>query len=467
MVNISIIVSFAAKNFGIGYKNDLPWKIPKDLSRFAKITKNSVVVMGRNTWESLPEDKRPLSDRFNIVVTTSPCLYRSTDKVVFVTDEELDSFLYTQKYSNNIYIIGGSSVYKKYMGVANTILATVIENQTPPQCDVFFPIDKFEEYEIVEYSPSETTQEGITYRYITYIKKTKKHEEYEYLNLLRDIVQNGNTRPDRTGVGTISVFGRQMRFDISRSVPFLTTKFLAWKAVVKELLWFLSGKTDSKILESQGVNIWKGNTTREFLDNRGLSHYKEGDIGPLYGVSFRSFNCEYHGCEEDYKGQGYDQLTELIKGLKTDPYSRRHLLTTYNPAEVSKCVLAPCHGIAIQFYVEEIEGTKFLSCHTYCRSQDTFLGTSFNIASYAILTYIIAKKCSMHPKDLVFSTGDTHIYSNHLNQVKLQLTRKPLPFPVLEVSDSIKDKDWEDITIDDFNLVGYMHWAAIKAEMAV
>ncbi len=467
MVNISIIVSFAAKNFGIGYKNDLPWKIPKDLSRFAKITKKSVVVMGRNTWDSLPADKKPLVDRLNVVVTTQPFMYKSNDTTVYVTMEELDSFLKTQTYSSNVYIIGGASLYKQYMGVATTIYATVVENQKPPECDVFFPVENFDNYEIVEYTPSENTPEGIMYRFITYLKRTKPHDEYEYLNLLKDIIKNGNVRPDRTGVGTVSVFGRQMRFDISRSVPFLTTKLLAWKAVVKELLWFLSGQTDSKILEAQGVNIWKGNTTREFLDNRGLSHYKEGDIGPLYGVSFRSFNCEYHGCEHDYKGQGFDQLTELINGLKTDPYSRRHLMTTYNPAEVSKCVLAPCHGIAIQFYVEEVEGRKFLSCHTYCRSQDTFLGTSFNIASYAILTYLIAKKCGMHPKELVFSTGDTHIYSNHMEQVALQLSRKPLPFPVLELNDSIKDKPFEEITIDDFSLVGYMHYPSIKAEMAV
>ncbi len=467
MVNISIIVSFASKNFGIGYKNDLPWKIPKDLSRFARITNNSVVVMGRNTWESIPTNKKPLVNRLNVVITSNPSLFQSNDQVVYMNIEELDAFLKVQTFSNNVFIIGGVGLYKKYMGVASTIFATVIENPKPPECDVFYPVDNFDKYEIVEYSPSETTVDGLVYRYITYVKKTKPHDEYEYLNMLQDIIKNGNVRPDRTGVGTISVFGRQMRFDISRSVPFLTTKFLAWKAVVKELLWFLSGQTDSKILESQGVNIWKGNTSREFLDNRGLSHYKEGDIGPLYGVSFRSFNCEYQGCEHDHKGQGFDQLKELINGLKTDPYSRRHLMTTFNPAEVSKCVLAPCHGIAIQFYVEEVEGVKFLSCHTYCRSQDTFLGTSFNIASYAILTYIIAKKCGMHPKDLVISTGDTHIYSNHIDQVNLQLTRKPLPFPVLELSDSIKEKEFEEITIDDFNLVGYMHWPTIKAEMAV
>ena len=468
MVDVNIVVSFASKGFGIGVNNNLPWHIPDDLARFARLTKGSVVVMGHNTWMSIPQDKRPLKERLNVVVTSKPSEHVSKENVVFLGGEELDSFIACQRYSQTINVIGGVSMYKRYMGVANRVYATVVENDNPPVCDTFFPVDNFDGYDIEEASEQHTTPEGIKYRYITYIKRDIPHDEYVYLHLLQDILDKGKARPDRTGVGTVSVFGRQMRFDISKSVPFLTTKFLAWKSVIKELLWFMRGETDSKILEAQGVGIWKGNTSREFLDKRGLSEYQEGDIGPLYGVSFRSFGCEYKGCGHNHVGEGFDQLTELLHGLKNDPFSRRHLLTTYNPSVVSKCVLAPCHGIAIQFYVEEEQDGKMqLSCHVYCRSQDTFLGTAFNIASYAIMTYIIAKKCSMTPRELIISTGDTHIYHNHIEQVKTQLKRKPFPFPVLELSDDVIEKDFSEITVDDFRLIGYMHHPSIKAEMAV
>jgi thymidylate synthase len=327
----------------------------------------------------------------------------------------------------------------------------------------------FKNYTLESFEPSsfsESYQCKTTLLHYKYI--SKPHQEYEYLNLMQDIIENGHIREDRTQVGTKSIFARQMRFDISQSVPIVTTKFLPWKMVMKELLWFLQGKTNSKLLEAQGVGIWKGNSTRAFLDQRGLQDYQEGDIGPMYGYSWRHWGHPYQGCSADYTNKGYDQLAELIENLKKDPFSRRHLLTTYNPAEVKNSVLAPCHGVATMYYVEkDAEGQQHLSCHVVCRSSDTFLGLSFNIASYAMMTYIIAKKCSMKPKDLILSTGDTHIYLNHLSQVQEQLSRDPLPFPVLEVADSVRDKPFEEITMEDFNLVGYMYHPAIKAPMAV
>jgi len=347
------------------------------------------------------------------------------------------------------------------------IYATVYENQIHGK-----NVDSLclQNYEIASYSQTKFSDDlQSKYRHITFSYGCG-HDEHKFLDLLKDILENGNKRDDRTCVGTISVFSRQLRFDISRSLPVLTTKFVPWKMVLKELLWFLRGETDSKTLEAQGVHIWKGNSTREFLDNRKLHHYRDGDIGPMYGFAWRHWGSSYEGCDANYSGEGFDQIAELIKGLKSDPFSRRHLLTTFNPADVEKSALAPCHGVATMFYVEQDksgESKGHLSCHVVCRSSDTFLGLSFNIASYAMLACIIAKKCDMKPKELIVSTGDTHIYNTHIEQVNLQLSRSPLPFPVLEISDAVREKAFEDITVEDFEVVGYIHHPTIKAPMAV
>lgn len=463
IVDVNIIVAFTNKKFGIGLNNSLPWSLPDDLKHFSKITKGSVVVMGKHTWNSIPNDKKPLKDRINVVVTTTPDKHIPIKNEVYVHPNNLDDYLCIFK---KIFVIGGAMLYKKYMGVASKIYATVIEKDY--DCDTYFPTDNFHHYEIDEYSELKNYN-GIDYRFITYIKNKSIHEEFKYLNMIKDIVDTGNERPDRTTIGTRSLFGKQVEFDISKSLPLLTTKFVGYKSILKELLFFMQGKTDSKILEKQGVNIWKDNTTRKFLDNRGLTNYEVGEMGPMYGYNWRYFGYPYEGSASDYNGKGYDQLTNLIKDLKNDPFSRRHLMTTFDPSTVEKSVLAPCHGLTIQFYVEIEKNTqdKLLSCHMYQRSVDTFLGFPYNIASYAMFTYILAKMCDMKPYKLVISTGDTHIYNNHVEQVKTQLSRKPFPFPRLELNDSIKNKNIEDIDVEDFNLVGYLYHPSIKAPMAI
>lgn len=332
--------------------------------------------------------------------------------------------------------------------------------------DVFSPPDFLKSYALDAFT-KEKNNTLLCYRK-SQMEEINSHEK-EYLNLLTDILTNGKERPDRTGVGTVGLFGRQLRFDLTSSIPLLTTKKMAWKSVVKELLWFLSGDTNSKTLEKQNVNIWKGNTSRDFLDKRRLYKYAEGDVGPLYPFSFRHYGADYEGAGKDYSQKGYDQWSHLLHGLRHDPFSRRHLMTTFNPAVVPQCVLPPCHGIAIQFYVERPEANDpyDLKCHVYCRSSDTFLGLPFNIASYAILTYIVAKLCDMKPCELIISTGDTHIYKNHIDQVKEQLKRTALPPPKLMVKDTIKDKDITEVSLSDFELIGYFSHPPIKADMAI
>ena len=466
----SIIVAFSSKGFYIGNEGKIPWNIPDDLKHFAELTKDSVIVMGRKTYESIPNNKRPLKNRMNVVVTSEPLKYYQQtkyDNLVYVTMEELDSFLTSYK-DKKVFIIGGESLYKRYVGKALKIYATLVDISLN-SCDTKFPVEHLGCYEIESYSPS-YEKDNIKYQYITYkLSQTSKksYNEQIYIDHMKNIIENGDVREDRTGTGTTSVFGGQLRFDISKSIPILTTKFVPFQLTVKELLFFLKGQTDSKILEEQGVNIWRGNTSKEFLEKRGLVDYEIGDMGPMYFWVIYFMGAEYKGCNHDYTGQGINQLEKLIKGLKEDPWSRRHMMTTFCPIYVDQGVLPPCHGIVINYYYSEKEDKKYLSCHVYIRSSDGFLGLPINILSYAILTYIIAKKCGYLPYELIISFGDGHIYTNHIDFVKLQLERPTLPFPVLELSDDIINKDFKDIELSDFSMIGYLSHPSIKAPMAV
>lgn len=303
---------------------------------------------------------------------------------------------------------------------------------------------------------------------LKYVNYFDAHPERVYLTMLENILDKGILREDRTGTGTLSLFGDQVRFDISTNIPILTTKFVPWRMVVEELLWFMRGDTNSKNLEAKNINIWKGNTSREFLDGRGLTHLPDGDIGCGYGFQWRHFGGEYINCHSKYDAtNGFDQLQNVINLLRNDPFSRRILMTAWNAKDIDKMALPPCHN-QVQFYVTvDAAGAKHLSCHMYQRSVDTFLGFPWNILSYSVMTYILAMKADMKPKELIISTGDTHIYRNHITQVQAQLQRKPLPWPIMKLSAGIKDKAIEEITIDDFNVSGYFHHQAISANMAV
>lgn len=474
-MGIYIIVAFSSKNLGIGNNGTIPWKIKEDLQRFKELTTGSVVIMGRKTWDSI--GKKALPGRTNIVLTNNKDIggdalfmgesdVKSYVKSYLKSSGESESGSTITNDNKDIFIIGGESVYRAYMGIAIKIYATHVFGDY--ECDTFFPSLNFDKYEIENVSNTMTSESGTKYMYVTYNLSSELHDEYNYLYTLENIYINGSKRPDRTGVGTISMFSPDtLRFDISKNIPLFTTKQVGFKSVLKELLWMLRGETDSKILESQGVGIWRDNTTREFLDNRGLCNYKEGWLGPLYGYNWRHFGYKYIGGDIDYNGKGYDQLEKLIEGLKKDPYSRRHMLTTYDPSVIDKCVLAPCHGIVIQFYVDGDGNDKTLSCTVYIRSNDMFLGNPYNTTSYSILTYIIAMKCGMKPKTLNLVLGDAHIYSDHVEQVCQQIKRKPYPFPVLVINKDVKDKDWKDIKVDDFEVRGYLHHPKIVGKMAV
>jgi thymidylate synthase len=295
--------------------------------------------------------------------------------------------------------------------------------------------------------------------------KEMKHPEYAYLDVLKDILATGEHRPDRTGVGTISKFGLQMRFDLTKGFPAITTKKLAWKSVVSELLWFISGSGDERKLKeilhgdstSDKKTIWSDNAESPYW--RTKSKFK-GDLGRVYGVQWRTWRAPVFGANK-MGLRHVDQLQDLINSLTNDPYSRRHIITAWNPGELDAMALPPCHMMS-QFYITT-DGK--LNCQMYQRSADMFLGVPFNIASYALLTHMLAHVCNLYVGELVITFGDAHIYENHVDQVKEQLERKPLDLPNIVLNADVQNIN--KFTMQDIELTDYQSWDAIKADMAV
>ncbi|XP_053695480.1 thymidylate synthase [Sabethes cyaneus] len=286
-------------------------------------------------------------------------------------------------------------------------------------------------------------------------------DEKQYLDLIRKILETGSKRLDRTGVGTFSIFGTQMRYNLrNNTMPLLTTKRVFFRGVAEELLWFIRGSTNAKELQEKNVHIWDGNSTREFLDSAGFADREEGDLGPVYGFQWRHFGAKYKTCHDDYSGQGVDQLAEVIKRIQTTPNDRRIIMSAWNPIDIPQMALPPCHCLA-QFYVADGE----LSCQLYQRSADVGLGVPFNIASYALLTHMVAHVTGLKAGDLVHTTGDTHIYLNHVKALEEQLGRSARPFPTIHFKRIVKTID--NFQFEDLDLRDYNPYPAIKMEMAV
>jgi len=306
----------------------------------------------------------------------------------------------------------------------------------------------------------------------THLKK--KHEEYQYIDLIKKILEEGTDEEGRNGK-TRSIFGHMMRFSLKDgTIPILTTKKVAWKTCLKELLWFIRGDTDNKKLQAQNVHIWDANASKEFMASRGLSHYEDGLLGPLYGWQWRRFNAPYDfntGTVSSYddefmnmvdaRDKGVDQLQQIIDALK-DPKernSRRLVMSAWNPCQLDQMCLPPCH-VLCQFNVHD--GNK-LSCALYQRSCDTFLGSSFNIASYSFLTHLLAKHCGLEAHEFVYFMGNCHIYENAIDACQLQITREPYPFPTVSIKQIRENID--DYQVEDFEIHNYQSHDAIKVAM--
>ena len=289
------------------------------------------------------------------------------------------------------------------------------------------------------------------------------HPEKQYLNLVKDVLIQGDTKIGRNGA-TKSIFGAQMRFNLrNNTIPLLTTKKVAWKTCLRELLWFIHGSTDNEILRKQKVNIWNKNATKEFLESRGLS-YKKGDLGPIYGHQWRFFNAKYDDCTSDYTNKGVDQLQNVIDALQgthpsEDKYSRRLLVNAWNPCQLNEMALPPCH-VLFQFYVNQRDE---LSCSLYQRSGDIGLGVPFNIASYSFLTHLIAHHCGLKVGEFVHTIADCHIYDDHFDALETQVMREPYEFPKLYIHS--KHTDINDYKERDFTVQDYKYHSKLTMEM--
>jgi thymidylate synthase len=288
-------------------------------------------------------------------------------------------------------------------------------------------------------------------------------EEQQYIDLIENIFENGTLESTRNG-NTKAIFGNMMRFSLKDGqIPILTTKKTAWKTCLKELLWFIQGHTDNKLLKNQNVHIWDANGSREFLDSRNLTNYEEDELGPIYGFQWRHFNAPYTNSQTDYSNQGIDQLMQAITMLK-DPSqrtSRRIIVSAWNPCQLDEMALPPCH-VLFQFHVKQ---NKYLSCSLYQRSGDVGLGVPFNIASYSFLVHIIAKHCDLEPDEFVYFLGNAHIYENHFDALQTQIKREPKPFPKISIKN--KHENIDDYTVNDIEfLTEYTYHDSIKMKMS-
>ena len=470
-------------DFIIGVNGNLLCNISDDFQWFQRVTKSSdknVLIMGYLTWKDLP--KKPLPGRLNIVISNS-----HKDEVnaspsrdaaghwtlVFSTFEEVKTYLETINY-HKIFVIGGSQifsyVFENYSKNINCIYETVAnisyeKNEGDKLHYITDTYDSLYSYETV-YHKNKVSR-GKIYGYNEMIdiscdfmihQRSEKinHEEYQYINLLKKIREEGVIKGGRNSE-VLSCFGEKMRFDLREGFPLLTTKKMGWKTILRELLWFLSGSTDNNVLQTKNVHIWDQNASREYMETRGLD-YEEGDLGPVYGFQWRHFGEKYKGKHIEYEG-GVDQIKQIIHLLKTEPTSRRIILSAWNPVDLDKMSLPPCH-VMTQFNVEG----DYLDAQLYQRSGDMFLGVPFNIASYAFLIHIIGKLTGYIPRYLHHVIGDCHIYKSHIDVVDKQLERIPLNLANIKINDI---EDIDTIKETDIQIIDYQCDNVIKADMIV
>lgn len=464
------IVICTDKKGGISKNGIIPWKYEEDSNYFRDIitrkynNNKNVIVMGRKTYEQMGLVK----NHINIIISNT--IIEINGAYIFNNINNCINWISENKYTN-IYICGGKNIYDYFLKLDNIKLYwTYIDYDY--ECDNFIDIKLLEDICINniknEYICSD--KKNNINNVLTFYKTNNiiNHEENNYLTIMKNIITNGSLTSGRNGY-TYSLFGEILKFKLS-SYPLLTTKKVFFKGVFEELMFFIRGQTNSKILSDKGVKIWEKNTTPEFLNSCNLD-YEQYDMGPMYGFQWRHFNAEYNGINYNYDNKGFDQLKYILSELKNNPSSRRILMTTYNPQFANKGVLFPCHGISIQFNTTKINDTYYLNISQNQRSCDYFLGVPFNIASYALLNYMICHilnndddcKYKFCPGELTMFLGDYHLYESHLLQAKRQTLRSPYIFPKLQFNKNIKNI--EDFELEDVELLFYDSYPNIQAEM--
>jgi dihydrofolate reductase/thymidylate synthase len=487
-MEFSIVAAFQFRDGGIGYQGGLPWpRNSADMQRFRNLTsyhdgmdeKRNALIMGRRTFESLPASVGKTGKRTLVVVssTLNPEDFIAGDDNQAHIERRLDAALKwcarPESHVERVFVIGGARLFEEAARSAWCDKAYISEFRgSAYPCDTFLSKAFFHAVTsttgtILDRVDNADGSQLVVSRYDV-AKHHENKDERQYLDLVQRCLRHGIERPDRTGVGTLAVFGAQMRFDLrDNAFPLLTTKRTFLRGIIEELLWMLRGATDARELQARNVRIWDGNTTRAFLDKTGLSSYPEGCCGPIYGYQWRHWGAEYDpatcGVREG-ANPGIDQLAQCIELIKRDPTSRRIVMTAWNPDQLDEMCLPPCH-MQVQFFVDTHRGE--LSTHMYQRSADMGLGVPFNIASYALLTIVMARLCGLRPGEFVHSLGDTHVYLNHVEQLKEQISRRPYLFPRLTVRPGANpDNAIDGFECGDFVLEHYRSHPAIKMPMA-
>ena len=454
-----MIVLIVARNKinGIGCLGGIPWRNQYDVEWFKKNTINHVVIMGNITYKSIG---KPLSDRINIVITND-CDKKHNNENLFYFTDIINAIIFAEKTypTKIIFVIGGASIYDyfKQNRLIDKELITEIDNDVA--CDRYYLSDNLNDNLSDNNNKVLLTklQDGTSIYQITHVN----HEEMKFLELMKEILHKGYDSDDRTNIGTKSLFGRQLTFNLRHGTfPLLTTRKMFFKGIFEELMFYLRGDTNALHLAEKGVKVWLPNTTREELDKRQLHNMPVGDMGHSYGFSFRHFGGEYKTCMHDYNDyNGFDQLTWLINEIKTNPNSRRLIISLWEPNMMHKTVLPPCL-YQYQFYVRD----GYLSCMMTQRSSDYFTAGGWNVATGALLTYLISIICNLKPDQLIWNIGDVHLYKNLIEQANMQITRTPFLWPKIIIK---KKTNITDFTYDDVKIYKYQYHPAINGCMNV
>jgi thymidylate synthase len=478
---VSLIVA-VDNNFGISRDNKIVWNYKEDYNFFIDTTSRiykegkNVLIMGKNTWLTLPKQ---LPNRITIVVSTT--LQLETNDSLFIVKSLSEALELTKTIvCGRVFICGGKALYEESLPFVDSIFLTMIHHDYACDNIISLPLSHYKThkkhtFELVDKMTEEKHFVSFHKLYLDELPAfwVIQKEEQQYLDLLEDILTNGSFHETRNEA-TWSIFAATLKFNLHDSYPLLTSKKCNFFGAFHESLFMLQGKTDTALLSDLGIKFWDGNTSRAFLDSVGLHHYEEKTMGSAYGFQIRYFNANYVDKHTDYTGQGFDQLMYCINLLKTDPYSRRIMMTTYNPAQASTGCLTPCHGTAIIFHTELKDNLYHLSCMMTQRSVDTGSGFYLNVCEYALYVYIFCeiinndpeyKGIQFTPGKLIINTGNTHIYKSHYSQAIRQILRDPYPFPKLKINRKIISL--EDINYDDFELINYNPYPGILCPMVV
>ena len=446
----TIIVACDGKN-GISANGTIPWDNKKDREFFRNTTMNNIVIFGRKTYETI---KQPLKNRTICIISKTLSAdsthnkHNTNNTHIFANCWSCINWCVKHARGRNIFVCGGAQIYEQFNAIAGLIRKEYISIITGNyKCDLFYD--------------TKANAKALATRNRQYIDNTltilTRSESYNYeenhmLHVFNYILKHGDVASNRTGVPTKCIFGTHMRFSLANNTfPLMTTRRMFLRGIFEELMFNLRGQTDTTILEKKGVNIWKTNTSREFLDSRGLSDMPVGDMGHTYGFSIRYFGADYKTCKDSYEGQGYDQLKQLISDIKHNPTSRRLIISLWEPNKQERATLPPC-VYQYQFYVSG-DGTR-LSCMVTQRSSDIITALGWNVASCALFTILLASVCDKTPHELILNIGNAHIYENLYTAAKIQIERKPQAFPALYIKN--KKKKITNYQYSDLLLVNYI-----------